>query len=966
MNARQTAAIDLSYKDNAMKCEYDIESLESIFSIVFMHDKAVTLVFFGDESYDTITNEELRNVAINFMQGEKTLETFPGITDASQLDYHIVRAYTGDEESIFDLYKLLVRFITCKPLPTDDQYNFGFVEYCGWNSARYDLPLMIIVKELIERMGKKVRPADIRRASDIIIHYEGSPWGFPYELARGTKGWGNITDSAYRLMLNIALYSDGHIDWASTAKLGDEGAEQKFPPGLKKEMARFGMNIVIDDLVGGEQGKTIDRQDVLDLMYYNCNDVLGTRIIGQNVRLRSKLQAHDNLNKMYPYTSAKSVPFDKLSRISPLARDCTEASLSGTILIGPRRIRPIDSETIQYDFPVPDNREGAKDDTTRSVDLLEYMKETEDFMHPLIYQFFDYFRGKDTRSSYDNFMVSKNQPITGSAMMNCPYYRDGKPVDSFVRLSTGGAHGSIMTGLRNMSESQIEEWVRSDRGALDSESPTLDLDDVAHLDWSSFYPQLATRMELYKTAEGVDRYTDIIRERFRIKEALPFDKSQWGPDDYKLDQDQDALKVVLNAVTGAGNTHNPRALIPLDNKTMSMRLMGNMHIWCLGQRLTQAGGLVIATNTDGLYMVGLSNDEIDKVVEGYVHDYGMPVEPEYVDRFINRDTSNRIEMLEGRVREVRGRLRHGVQPTYTDDAIGKNVPYPLAAAHAVIRYISEDRDWLTKDYDRERLVQYIQDIYETNGDNVEPWYQIHVGSGSMRLTVDGVRKEKINRVVMTKPEVGSYLATERSAELRKAEAQEFWNRRANNESLTQIAEEMGLIWTEETEGLDFSTLRFCRKVDDPELGKKKPESVNVQWPGEFANDAEFNDYWKQNGIACLAALPKNAERDAEYVPLKVWRESSLTNYTSNYGRVLNSVEELNSFSLEDLDLDAYVRWSENLLDGWKKTADFPDIGLTARDDTVVVKKTGKKRVTKKQRAIDLVHWLYTAADKEAA
>src|SRR5699024_7877378 len=182
-------------------------------------------------------------------------------------------------------------------------------------------------------------------------------------------------------------------------------------------------------------------------------------------------------------------------------------------------------------------------------------------------------------------------------------------------------------------------------------------------------------------------YTDIIRKRFRIKETQHFDKSHWRPDEYKLDQDQYALKVVLNAVTGAGNTHNTRTLIPLDNKTMSMRLMGNMHIWCLGQRLTQAGGLVIATNTDGLYMVGLSNDEIDKVVEGYVHDYGMPVEPEYVDRFINRDTSNRIEMLEGRVREVRGRLRHGVQPTYTDDAIGKNVPYPLAAAHAVIRYI---------------------------------------------------------------------------------------------------------------------------------------------------------------------------------------------------------------------------------------------------------------------------------------
>ena len=69
--------------------------------------------------------------------------------------------------------------------------------------------------------------------------------------------------------------------------------------------------------------------------------------------------------------------------------------------------------------------------------------------------------------------------------------------------------------------------------------------------------------------------------------------------------------------------------------------------------------------------------------------------------------------------------------------------------------------------------------------------------------------------------------------------------------------------------------------------------------------------------------------------------------------------------MSTLDVDAYVAWAEKLLDGWKVTADIPEIGLESIDDTVVVK-TRKKKKTKKMKSLELVRWLYEASDDEAA
>src|SRR5699024_11787307 len=66
-----------------------------------------------------------------------------------------------------------------------------------------------------------------------------------------------------------------------------------------------------------------------------------------------------------------------------------------------------------------------------------------------------------------------------------------------------------------------------------------------------------------------------------------------------------------------------------------------MLIWYLEQRITQAGAYVIATNTDGIFLTNVSMEQAEQIARDYVEDYGMDVEPEPIDRFINRDTSDR-------------------------------------------------------------------------------------------------------------------------------------------------------------------------------------------------------------------------------------------------------------------------------------------------------------------------------------
>ena len=96
----------------------------------------------------------------------------------------------------------------------------------------------------------------------------------------------------------------------------------------------------------------------------------------------------------------------------------------------------------------------------------------------------------------------------------------------------------------------------------------------------------------------------------------------------------------------------------------------------------------------------------------------------------------------------------------------------------------------------------------------------------------------------------------------------------------------------------------------------------------------------------------------QWLPIKYWKKSAITNYTSNQGVLLNTAKDLNHFDFKKhLDLNAYIRWAENLISNWKVTADIPEINLISTDDTVnIVKK--QKRKTKKDTEIEALMEIY--------
>lgn len=981
-----------------IRVDYDIESLGTLFTIVFLHDYAMTALVFGDSEYDHISDHDMKESMKKLMSQKGMLTTFDNASGADDLDYNIIRMSTSDDDATDTLSMTLNSIMMGRPLPTDRSYGFGTVTYCGWNSHDYDLPLMVMTRLCIESAVRTsnnaehpyaITPRDIRHLSDVIIEFDGAPWRFAQHMEDKLSQQFPITAKSITNTLNL-VYSQGcHVDWARAAKLIDGGQETRYPPGLKKEMARFGLDIVIDDLVLGEGSRHISDDEFVNLLYYNANDVLGTRTIGMNDVLQSKLATRDTMSELYNYVDPsynRDAIMDtamnttgrhtsRRHRHTVVERDTTDANLAASVLIGPHRIRPQDSERVNYLFPLPDS--DAESGYSRK-DLLDYIVDHEQFVPDQLYAFFDHFRGRDTRERREEYQTIHSQPITHKATMNCPYYRDGKPVDAYIRVSTGGAHGSVMAGLSEKSLEEVDQWIRSDVGALDSEKPTVDCTQVNHLDWSSFYPTMASKLELYKTDEGIDRYTEIIKRRIEIKKSLPFDKSTWTDEHKHLDQMQQAFKLVLNSATGAGNTHNPYALLPLDNKTISMRLIGNMLIWCLAQRLTQAGGYIVSTNTDGVYMIGLSPEETQHVVDDYVKDYGMGVDPEIVDRFINRDTSNRIEIVGGNVQEVRGRLRHGESMHYTDWAIGKNIPYPLVVARAVVRYMTEDDQWMTTAYNRDRMRTIMHELFESST-TPEAWYQVNAGSAATRLTIDGVRQPKINRVVMTTPEHGHKLGSQRRMTLKKDHIMSAWNMLCEGESLRSVASELNIVLTEAT--VEFAddhdvTYVLCHKAPHPVTKKRVDTPIAPQPDGTFNDGDDFTDYWKAHGPCTLHMIPTtiykvaNTSHDEAVLdalrPVHLWNPGSLTGYTSEYGLTVNTTEELSQFDMSTLDIDAYMRWAEELLSTWKVTADIPEIGYVSRDDTVVEKVKKRPVSKKKQKARDMITWLYESNDWDRA
>lgn len=170
---------------------------------------------------------------------------------------------------------------------------------------------------------------------------------------------------------------------------------------------------------------------------------------------------------------------------------------------------------------------------------------------------------------------------------------------------------------------------------------------VIHEDFTSYYPNLLRNMRAFYNPElGEDRYA-----------AIFFDKERYGremkqpgipeAERNRLDILRNGTKLILNSASGAGDaTHkNP---IRMNNQIISMRVIGQLFSWRIGQAQTLAGGRIISTNTDGLYSIinelgGFTVEANNRVLEEQSAAIGVDIEPEPLF-LISKDSNNRLEL----------------------------------------------------------------------------------------------------------------------------------------------------------------------------------------------------------------------------------------------------------------------------------------------------------------------------------
>ena len=166
-------------------------------------------------------------------------------------------------------------------------------------------------------------------------------------------------------------------------------------------------------------------------------------------------------------------------------------------------------------------------------------------------------------------------------------------------------------------------------------------DPTNHEDFTSYYPNLLRMMEaFYNPGLGYDRYAEIFDNKQKYGKLMK-DKSLPKEERDLYSVLREGTKLILNSASGAGDVAY-ETNIRMNNAILSMRIIGQLFSWRIGQAQTYAGAKITSTNTDGLYSV-LDASINNPLLEKESADIGVEIEPEPT-YLISKDSNNRLEM----------------------------------------------------------------------------------------------------------------------------------------------------------------------------------------------------------------------------------------------------------------------------------------------------------------------------------
>lgn len=217
---------------------------------------------------------------------------------------------------------------------------------------------------------------------------------------------------------------------------------------------------------------------------------------------------------------------------------------------------------------------------------------------------------------------------------------------------------------------------------------------VTHEDFTSYYPNLLRNMRAFWNERlGEDRYAAIFEAKQAYGRQMK-DPAITPAERARLQVLRNGTKLILNSASGAGDTTFGHSPIRMNNRIISMRIMGQIMSWRIGQAQTLAGARIISTNTDGLYAAGDPRTNV-RVLREQSGRVGVEIEPETLF-LVSKDSNNRIEMSvpadQDRTAPHRWEITGasgGTLACYREPTPAKALAHPAVIDAALVRYLRQ-------------------------------------------------------------------------------------------------------------------------------------------------------------------------------------------------------------------------------------------------------------------------------------
>ncbi len=479
--------------------------------------------------------------------------------------------------------------------------------------------------------------------------------------------------------------------------------------------------------------------------------------------------------------------------------------------------------------------------------------------------------------------------------------RDGNPTSCFVLFSTGGIHGAEYNvklyqadreqweaDMADMAEAQrqypnpvdlrkakkitmpdgreLEYKVflknglpidKSQYKDLTSKEPLLFKEDkkgnyslnkkyvftsacaANHEDFTSYYPNLLRRMQaFYNAGLGGDRYAEIFEQKQTFGKLMK-DKSLSEAERNHYRVLREGTKLILNSASGAADATFENN-IRMNNQIISMRIIGQLFSWRIGQAQSYEGAFVPSTNTDGLYSV-MEETKNNEILSSEAANIGVEIEPEPLF-LISKDSNNRIEYDEASQKIISASggttgCRKGPNPS-------KSLAHPAIIDWALTEYLlkvahGERGLNLEAPFDADLGLQILQE-YLAKPDTLQTllMYQNIIASSSSSVSyIYGVRSndpepvvlQNYNRMFIMKNETPEtmhlYSATARlvTPAMRKKRA-------ANNERPVLPPEPAALkVLMANGEQVNGKPVSATHYYQDKDIVTKKVTGIDAEW-----------------------------------------------------------------------------------------------------------------------------------------